>query len=56
MLDDLRGRPERGVVDVAEHALRVVCVGRIDRPFVLEFKHDQPVPSNGSESRRRATV
>ena len=35
MLDDLRGRPERSVVDVAEHALRVVCVRGVDRALVL---------------------
>ena len=34
-LHDLRGRPEGGVVDVSEHALRVVGVRGVDRPLVL---------------------
>ncbi len=35
VLDNFRGRPERGVVHVAEHALRVVRVRRVDRALVL---------------------
>ena len=34
-LHDLRGGPEGGVVDVSEHALRVVGVRGVNRPLVL---------------------